>query len=235
MRNTVKTLVVLALSVSLLTNCETLSKYKGTIGGGLVGCLVGLGLGAAYDDAMNKKASKKKSDPKTMVSEWFKKKKSSNKGKIVGLAAGCATGLGIGFYLDTMADDMESRLKEDGITMERIKDANGETKEIYLNMGENAIEFQSDKADYKDAAGSNRIVQRLAEAFKAYPDTQIKISGHVSAAKKDAANTKLSQQRADAVKNGLINNGMSSGQVFESVGKSNEAPLPGTKTTDARN
>ncbi|MEM7181886.1 MAG: OmpA family protein [Spirochaetota bacterium] len=234
MSNKKVNLIAIALVISLsASSCAFIQKNIGKIGGTLVGCLIGLGLGNAYDQMQNKKADKKKKDPKTMVSEWFKKRKKSNKGKIVGLAAGCAAGLGVGFYLDTMAEDMEERLKKDGITMEKIKGSDGETKEIYLNMGSDAIEFESDAASFK--GDSKARVNRLAEAFKAYTDTQIKITGHSSAAKKTSFNTKLSQDRADAVKSQLIAGGVGSGQVIQSQGMANEKPLPGTSKTDARN
>lgn len=227
-------IIALALVVSLsASSCAFIQKNMGKIGGTLAGCLIGLGLGSMYDQMQNKKADKKKADPKTMVSEWFKKRKKSNKGKIVGLAAGCAAGLGVGFYLDTMADDMEERLKKDGITLEKIKGADGETKKLYLNMGADAIEFESDAATFK--GDSRARVNRLAEAFKAYTDTKIEITGHSSAAKKTSFNTKLSQDRADAVKGQLIAGGVDSGQVIKSQGMANEVPLPGTSKTDPRN
>ena len=108
-----------------------------------------------------------------------------------------------------------------------------ETKELYLNMGADAIEFESDAATFK--GDSRARVNRLAEAFKAYADTQIKITGHSSAAKKTAFNTKLSQDRADAVKSQLVSGGVSSSQVIQSQGMANDKPLPGTSKTDARN
>lgn len=229
-RNTILILLVGALVV----NCESLGKLgKKTAISTAIGCGTGLALGALADAAADKADAKKRKDPKTAVSEMFKKKKANNKGKIVGLGAGCLAGLGAGAYLDMMADDMEERLAADGITMERIKDGNGETVEIFLNMGENAIEFESDKATFK--GNSKARVVRLAEAFVAYPETKINISGHVSAAVKTPENQKLSEDRARSVANELQSNGVGGSQLNSVVGMANLQPLPGTKPQDAKN
>ena len=49
-------------------------------------------------------------------------------------------------------------------------------------------------------AGSEGQIQNLAKILKAYPDAKIKIGGYTDKTGDDAANLKLSQQRADFIK-----------------------------------
>ena len=234
----ISTMLLAVFALSSLTCAGTQSFQDGLSGktkGLAIGCTAGLLIGALVDEKANKDAQKsKKNDPRVAVTELFKKRKAQNKGKVIGLAAGCLTGLGVGHYLDTMASDMEERLKKDGIIMEKVKDANGETNEIYLNMGEKAVEFEANASNYK-SSGAKDVIKRLAENFAAYPETKIKITGHISSDKVTAVGTKLSQQRADAVKSELVNQGVPSSQIVESVGKGSEMPLPGSKPVDPKN
>jgi outer membrane protein OmpA-like peptidoglycan-associated protein len=200
-----------------------------------IGCLAGLAAGALADAAKNKANKEDRKKLQNQIGAMFKQQKSKpeNKGKIIGLGVGCLAGLGVGYYLDTMAEDMEAQLKANGMTVEKIPDSSGETKELLIKAGENSLTFKPNSTELTE--DSSPKVEKIAEAIKGYEETQIKIGGHVSAKVKDAFNTKLSQDRADAVKNKLINFGVSSGRIVESKGFANEKPLPGIPAEDPRN
>jgi len=64
------------------------------------------------------------------------------------------------------------------------------------------VHFDFDKADIKPEYRDD--IGRLGEVLKKYPDLNITIEGHTDSVGDTAYNDKLSQQRADAVKNYLV-------------------------------
>ena len=59
-------------------------------------------------------------------------------------------------------------------------------------------------------AESEKQLDNIAEILKAFPDAKIKIGGYTDASGDAAFNKKLSQDRADAAKNGLVKRGVGS-------------------------
>lgn len=201
-----------------------------------IGCLTGLAAGAIADAAKDKANKEEKKKLQNQIGNLFKQKKSKPeyKGKIVGLGVGCLAGLGVGYYLDTMAEDMDQQLKEAGMSVRKIPGADGETEELLINAGENALQFQSDSTKLTPETAPK--VAKIAEALQGYPETKIRIVGHVSSAKKDNPfDQKLSQDRAEEIKNQLISNGVDGSRIYEVKGMSNTQPLPGIPATDSRN
>jgi outer membrane protein OmpA-like peptidoglycan-associated protein len=228
-----KKAVLLTVIVSLgASSCSSISTKMKSIG---IGCLAGLAAGALYDAAKDKANKDKRKKLQNQIGDVFKKQKSKpeNKGKIVGLGVGCLAGLGAGYYLDTMADDMDQQLKDAGMSVRKIQGPDGETEELLINAGEKALEFMPDSTKLTPASAPK--VEKIAEALQGYAETKIRIEGHVSAVKKDAFNTKLSQDRAEAVKEQILKNGVTANRFYKVVGMANEKPLPGIPVTDARN
>ncbi|MBP7284197.1 MAG: OmpA family protein [Leptospiraceae bacterium] len=229
-----KNLVVfITLVVFSLVSCETLSKIgKNTAIGALTGCLGGLLAGAAYDEAIKKKASG--GDINDVVKSAFgKKKKAGNKGKAVGLAAGCALGLGVGLYFDLMKDDIKEDLESKKIGVAEVRGADGDINALNLKLGEQAIKFDPGKAEVP-GSGKATLTQ-IADTLKAYPDTKLNITGHTDASGDPAANKRLSQMRADAVKDFLTSQGVTAEQIASSVGVGADKPAPGAGPTDPAN
>ena len=211
-------LLLLVLGTGL--SCETMSRWKRTLIGTGLGCAAGGILGTIYDEhTRNKEAEARKKD----IFKIFKEKKSHNKGKIIGLATGCLAGLGVGLYLDIMAHDMEEKMKEKGVELEKIdKDGDGETDELKVKM-DGGINFVTGSAGLAGQAESN--VSNLREALKGYPETKVNIWGHTDGTGSRATNDRLSVERARSVENAL---GLPSGRVQEVRGFANTKPLPGT-------
>lgn len=92
-----------------------------------------------------------------------------------------------------------------------------------------AILFDVNKSTIKpESAG---FIASLAEWMKSNPGTRFEIAGHTDGAGDSAANMKLSQARAEAVKKSLIAKGVS-GQRLQSKGYGATRPI-GTNTTAA--
>lgn len=231
---TLRNLVILTTVTSLSFTCGSVSdRMMASVG---IGCLTGLAAGALADAAKDKANKEQRKKLQNQIGNLFKQKKSKPeyKGKIVGLGAGCLAGLGVGYYLDTMAEDMEQQLKEAGMSVRKIPGPDGETEELLINAGEEALRFKSDSVELTPETAPK--VSKIAEALQGYPETKIRIAGHVSSAKKDNPfDQKLSQERADTIKNQLVSYGIDSSRIYESKGMSNTQPLPGIPPTDPRN
>lgn len=232
MNNFQKTLTVATLSVFSFS-CSSLpsSRMLKSIG---LGCAGGLLIGAAIDYAADQKNKQDKKKLQNQIGNLFKQQKSKpeNKGKIIGLGAGCLAGLGVGYYLDTMYDDMNEQLKADGMSLEKIQ-SGGETKELLIKAGDGALTFEPNAAKLTPTSAPR--VKKIADALDGYPETKVRLTGHVSDSTASEFNTKLSQDRAESVKSQLISEGVSSSQITEAVGKGVGAPLPGVAPADSRN
>ncbi|MDX1959971.1 MAG: OmpA family protein [Leptospiraceae bacterium] len=221
------------LLLAIINSCSVSNKMLASVGGG---CLAGLAAGAIYDATQDKKSADDRKKLQNQIGSIFKKKKAApeNKGKIIGLGVGCLAGLGVGYYLDTMAEDMEENMKKSGINVRKIKDEKGETKELLIRAGEKALTFKTDSAELLPE--SEPKVKEIAEALKGYPETQIRISGHVSDSKaSNEFKEKLSGERATAIKSKLSSQGVPSEKIYEAKGKSVLEPLEGTKANDPSN
>ncbi len=87
----------------------------------------------------------------------------------------------------------------------------------------NAILFNSGSATIK--SGSNLILADIAEALKSAPDLKLKVVGHTDADGSDDANLKLSKERANSVRNYLIQNLGIDGNRLTTDGKGESSPV----------
>ena len=78
-----------------------------------------------------------------------------------------------------------------------------------------------------------RTVDSLLAVLKAYPAVQIALEGHTDATGDSAANKTLSQQRADAVKQTLVNGGIAADRV-KAEGYGQERPVADNNTDAGR-
>ena len=83
------------------------------------------------------------------------------------------------------------------ITEEQVSQLNAYAKTILFNSG---------KATFKQETFA--VLQSITAILKQYPSSKFSIEGHTDSDGKDAANQKLSEDRAGAVKNYLIENGI---------------------------
>ncbi len=94
------------------------------------------------------------------------------------------------------------------------------------------VMFEYNKATIKRESGG--LLNDVASVIKENPKIKkIKIEGHTDSDGKDKYNKKLSQQRADAVKDFLVKAGVSA-DVLESVGYGEEKPIGDNKTEEGK-
>ena len=84
---------------------------------------------------------------------------------------------------------------------------------------------------------SNRVrrttVDRLAQFMRDYPERSVRIEGHTDSAGSDAANQALSEQRADAVRESLIERGLEAERIA-TLGYGEARPIAGNETAAGR-
>ncbi|WP_095148064.1 OmpA family protein [Pseudomonas sp. Irchel s3a18] len=93
------------------------------------------------------------------------------------------------------------------------------------------VKFDFDKATVKP--GSLTDVANLADFMKQYPQTTTVVEGHTDSVGPDAYNQKLSQRRADAVKQVLVQDGVEASRV-SSVGYGESRPVADNSTAEGR-
>jgi OOP family OmpA-OmpF porin len=93
------------------------------------------------------------------------------------------------------------------------------------------VKFDFDKAVVKP--NSYGDVKNLADFMKQYPATHVEVAGHTDSVGPDAYNQKLSQRRADAVKQVLVKDGVAPNRVT-SVGYGESRPVADNATEAGR-
>lgn len=89
------------------------------------------------------------------------------------------------------------------------------------------VKFDFDKAVVKP--NSYGDVKNLADFMAQYPATNVEVAGHTDSVGPDAYNQKLSQRRADAVKQVLVKDGVDAGRIT-SVGYGESRPVADNAT-----
>ena len=90
-----------------------------------------------------------------------------------------------------------------------------------------------DKAKATIRAQSKAVLQNAAQVLKDYPSISLEIAGHTSSDGDAAANQRLSQERADSVKQWLVDNGVPPERV-RTRGAGAEEPIADNKTPAGR-
>jgi len=175
--------------------------------GTLVGAGVGTAVGAAAGQAIGHDTSS------TLI------------GAAIGAAAGGLAGAAIGNYMDKQEQSMRQAL------------ANSEAASIRREQEVLAVTFKSDF--FFDVNSSTLLpaaydeLERVSKVLKQYPETNIQISGHTDSTGSDDYNQKLSEKRAEAVKNALVGMGVNPSRIT-SIGYGKSKPIANNNTEAGR-
>ncbi|WP_444994670.1 OmpA family protein [Aliikangiella sp. IMCC44359] len=80
----------------------------------------------------------------------------------------------------------------------------------------------------------NDEINKVAEFMRQYPDTNVTIEGHTDSRGSAKYNQQLSQKRAEAVMNYLVNNLSVSADRISAIGKGEESPIADNDTAEGR-
>lgn len=143
-------------------------------------------------------------------------------GAIAGAVIGGAAGALIGKKMDKQAAEIENTVAG----AEVIKSDEG----IIVKFDEGIL-FDFNKSDLKASAKTN--IAKLVETLNKEPDTKILVIGHTDNVGTLAANQKVSDSRAAAVKSYAVSQGLSSGRV-KTEGKNYSEPIASNDTDTGR-
>lgn len=133
--------------------------------------------------------------------------------KLAGI--GAVAGGGVGYYMDVQEAKLRQELAETGVSVTRDGD------NIILNMPSN-ITFASNRTDLRtdfvDVLGS------VAKVLKEYKSTIVQVAGHTDSDGSNSYNQLLSQQRAQAVTDALLDFQVAPVRI-ETVGFGEEYPI----------
>lgn len=153
-----------------------------------------------------------------------KDKRSRKARALKGAGIGAIAGGGVGYYMDVQEAKLRQRLENTGVSVTR----NGDN--IILNMPSN-ITFDVDKSnvrpDFAEVLGSVALV------LKEYKSTMIEVAGHTDSTGSDSYNQLLSQQRAQAVSQVLMSNGVQPVRI-DTVGFGESRPVASNATAEGR-
>lgn len=142
-----------------------------------------------------------------------------------GLIVGGLTGAAIGRYMDNQERELHEAL------------ANAEAASIRREQDVLAVTFKSDVMfDYNSSVlktGAYDEIDRVAQVLIKYPQTTIRIEGHTDAAGSEDYNLKLSEQRAQAVKNALTAKGVDPARL-QTLGFGEGKPIADNNTEAGR-
>lgn len=152
------------------------------------------------------------------------------KGAAIGAAVGAAVGAGTGALIGRRMDKQKKEL-------EAIKEAKVETVTDVNNLQaikvtfDNGILFDTNKSELSPAART--ALTKFAASLKDSPDTDITIYGHTDNTGSREVNERISKERAEAVANFLVGNGISRSRI-KIEGLAFDQPVADNSTAEGR-
>ena len=144
-------------------------------------------------------------------------------GAVLGGVIGGVAGGVIGNQMDKQAREIDTAVP--GAEVVRVGEG------IKLVLGENAVRFDFNKSTLTAQAKTN--LDQLVTVFKEYPDTNIVIYGFTDNKGSVEYNLKLSQERANSVKNYLVAKGLVASR-FTTTGMGIADPIESNDTDAGR-
>jgi len=203
MRRLIAILVSLALAMCLFSCAGATQQQRGAKTGVLIGAATGAILGQVI--GRNTEA--------TLI------------GTGIGAAVGGLAGHQIGAYMDRQEQELRAAM------------AASETASIQRTQDVLTATFKSDVFfDFDSSAlkpGAYAEIGRVADVLNRYPQTTIRVEGHTDATGPETYNQQLSERRADAVRNALVQRGVDSRRVY-TVGFGESQPISSNNAANRR-
>ncbi len=141
---------------------------------------------------------------------------------LAGAAIGAVAGGGVGVYLDAQEEKL-ARIP--GTTVERVG------RDTLLIHFDSDVLFAVDSAALDGA--SRASLEQVAQVIAEYRKTAVVVQGHTDSTGSEAYNQRLSQRRADAVRNYLVGRGVSHERMV-AVGYGETQPVVSNANPDGR-
>ncbi len=196
---------LLAITLLLAAGCaEPMSR---TQKGALIGAGTGAAAGAIAGQAIGKDT------------------KGTLLGAGIGAAVGAGVGAGVGAYMDKQEAAFRTALASiEGTNMTR------EGNTLYVTF---RSDNQFDVGSFTLKPGAQNDIARIAQIVKEYDKTNVMISGHTDATGSDETNQRLSERRAEAVKNIMLAQGVAPARL-STLGFGKSQPVADNSTAYGR-
>ena len=148
------------------------------------------------------------------------------KGAAIGAAVGAAVGSGTGRRMDKQKKELEAI---EGAKVESVQDVNN-LQAIKVTF-DNGILFATNKSELSPA--SREALTKFATSLRNSPDTDVTIYGHTDNTGTRAVNERISKERADAVANFLVGQGISRSRLT-TEGLAFDQPVADNSTAEGR-
>ncbi|WP_339853821.1 OmpA family protein [Roseovarius nubinhibens] len=146
------------------------------------------------------------------------------KGAVIGGAIGAIGGAAIGNALDKQAAELERDLNNDSVTVNNTGDR------LIVTMPQDIL-FAIDSSTVNSGLRGDLLT--VARSLQSYPDTTVQVVGHTDNTGSAAHNQALSERRANAVADVLMNGGVSFSRI-QTYGRGEDQPLASNLTAEGR-
>lgn len=150
-------------------------------------------------------------------------------GAAIGTAVGAGTGALIGRRMDKQQAELEQQMADSNVQIETVTDQN-DLQAIKITFPDGIL-FATGKSNLSTAAISE--LAKFSVSLSQNPDTDVTIYGHTDNTGSRAINEKLSMERAMAVENYLVGQGLSRSR-FTAEGLAYDSPVADNSTVDGR-
>ena len=203
MKKIIGILVSFTLIISLIGCAAQTKQQKGTA----TGAAVGAGVGAILGQAIGKDAE------------------STAIGAGIGAILGGIAGNQIGAYMDRQEQALRDALAaSEAASIQREQN-------VLMATFKSEVMFDFDSASIKP--GGLTEISRTAAVLNSYPQTLLRVEGHTDQVGAEDYNQKLSEQRAIAVKNALIQNNVDSRRIT-TIGFGESQPISSEDAVNRR-
>ena len=127
-------------------------------------------------------------------------------GRIIGAVGGAAAGGYVGYRMDQQIKELEEQTAGSGVDVSSVDGGDA----ILVNLPD-GVTFAT--GSYTITPGFRDLLDRVADSLRQYPNSLVDVYGHTDTTGPADANQRLSEQRAQAVANYLISQGVASSRI----------------------
>lgn len=146
-------------------------------------------------------------------------------GALIGGALGALAGNVWSRHMEQQQRDMERATQGTGVEVSRTAD-----NQLRLNVPAD-VSFDVGRADIRPSL--RNVLDQFAAGLKDQPNAQVRIVGHADSTGADNVNDQLSAQRADAVRNYLVDRGVPASHIA-TIGRGSHEPIADNGTAEGR-
>ena len=202
-----KYLLAVMIIALIMSGCAAMKENRKTTIGAGVGAIVGAGVGYAIGGGT---------------------------GAGVGAVVGGLAGGGIGYMMDKQEREFkqalaESQAREQNAIMQEVQ----REKDAIILTFKSDVLFDTDSSTIKPGAYSSGEIDRVAQILNKYPNSTIKVVGYTDSTGSESHNQRLSELRANAVKNALVIKGVNASRMV-ALGMGKSYPVADNNTPAGR-